>query len=55
MQESAQGDTSYYVKSENGLDSIQLTIPKATPEGIRRMTEERTRNLLNKKLLQEEN
>ena len=49
-----QGDTTYYVKSENGLDSASLTIPKASSNEARLMMEEHVRNLLNKKQQQEE-
>jgi len=50
-----QGDTTYYVKSENGLDSVFLTIPKAFSNEERLKAEEHVRILLNEKLQHEEN
>ena len=49
-----QGDTTYYVKSENGLDSAFLTIPKAYSNEERLKMEKHVKNLLNKKQQQEE-
>jgi len=43
----AQGDTTYYIKSENGLDSISLRIPKNISEAMKREIEAKAKQNMN--------
>jgi len=42
-----QGDTTYYIKSENGLDSISLRIPKNISEAMKREIEAKAKQNMN--------
>ena len=44
----AQGDTAYYVKSENGLDSILMRLPKSASEVEKKRMEEMMKRMLKK-------